>query len=591
MGNSNRIFTAADLDMQIKLIELMDSLSMGVLVTDSMGNVIAVNPAAGTILGLEPNSLRDKQIEEIFPGCDLSTTGSRRFSKVGILLDLGQIEVLLDLAPLKVDERIIGAVAIFRDTSNMGEMTIKLNGLRESAYELNAIFENSYDGIYASDANGMTVRVNSAFQRVTGLPLEKIIGRNIKDILRDGLISESIAMKVLEQKKTVSIKQKVIGGKEFLVTGSPMLNEKGEIVGVVSNVRDMPELTGLQKELEHTIELVAHYEREISQLKYKYEGKQKIIGQSKLMQNVVALAERISQVDTTVLILGESGVGKELIAQLIHENSTRAAKRAFIKVNCGAIPGDLLESELFGYEEGAFTGARKGGKAGLFEIADKGTLFLDEIGDLPLNMQVKLLRVLQEGELTRVGSTKSVKIDVRLISATNKDLYNMVMQGSFRQDLYYRLNVVPLIIPPLKDRKEDILPLTVHYLDYFNQKYKADKGLSPKVINLFMNYDWPGNIRELTNTLERLVVLVIDDIIKPEDLPSQFILGNKKEIDHLYILSGAVSNLEKTMIAKALRDQKTTRKAAKLLGISQSALMKKIKKYGIRFEEAWMVNN
>ncbi|GAB6174544.1 sigma 54-interacting transcriptional regulator [Paradesulfitobacterium aromaticivorans] len=459
--------------------------------------------------------------------------------------------------------------------------------VEELAAELNAIFETSYDGIYVTGADGKTLKVNSAYQRVTGLPLEKLVGRNIKDIVDEGLISESITFKILKERKALTIKQTISTGKEILVTGSPIFNEKGEINRVVTNVRDMTELRELEKKLEHTLELKAHYEREISQLKNRYEGGRHIIAQSLTMRNVVELAERLAKVDTTVLILGESGVGKELVAQLIHENSPRAEEGTFIKVNCGAIPADLLESELFGYEEGAFSGARKGGKAGLFAIADKGTVFLDEIADLPLNLQVKLLRVLQEGELTRLGGTKPIKIDVRLLSATNKDLAKMVQDKLFREDLYYRLNVVPLVIPPLRERKEDILPITASYLRYFNQKYKTDKILAPAVIDIFYQYEWPGNIRELVNTLERLAVTVAHDVIRADDLPLQFIPKAPQGLEKSESLPALVAQLEKSMILKALKEHKSTRKAARVLGMSQSALMKKIKKYGVIFEVNW----
>ncbi|MBC2721653.1 MAG: sigma 54-interacting transcriptional regulator, partial [Desulfosporosinus sp.] len=256
-------------------------------------------------------------------------------------------------------------------------MSTKSNDLEELAVELNAIFESSYDGIYVTDSEGNTLRVNSAYQRITGLSLEQLIGKNIKDIVDQGLISESITFKVLQQKKRITMKQIISTGKEILVTGNPIFNNQGEIIRVVSNVRDMTELNDLEKKLEHSKELQLYYEREIHQLKNKREGQKNIIFKSGQMQKVIEMAERLSRVDTTVLIQGESGVGKELIAELIHENSSRSLKGTYVKINCGAIPEDLLESELFGYEEGAFTGARKGGKAGLFEIADGGTIFLD----------------------------------------------------------------------------------------------------------------------------------------------------------------------------------------------------------------------
>lgn len=462
-------------------------------------------------------------------------------------------------------------------------MSTKNNDIEELAVELNAIFESSYDGIYVTDSEGYTLRVNSSYQRITGLSLEKLIGKNIKDLVKQGLISESITLKVIEQRKIITIKQTISTGKEILVTGTPIFNKQGEIIRVVCNVRDMTELNILQKRLD---ELQVDYEREIYQLKNKPVGKKKIIAKSKQMLNAIEMAERLARVVTTVLIQGESGVGKELIAQLIHENSSRTLNGAYIKVNCGAIPGELLESELFGYEEGAFTGARKGGKAGLFEVADGGTIFLDEIAELPINLQVKLLRVLQEKELTRIGGSKPIMPDVRVISATNKDLYKMVKSKLFREDLYYRLNVVPLIIPPLRERIEDILPLTIYHLEYLFNKYKISKKLSPKTMDCLMAYSWPGNIRELFNTLERLVVTVDRDNIEPQDLPKIL----RTEISELNLnnsLIDSMASLEKKLIVNALKEHQTTRKAANMLGVSQSSLTKKAKKHGIIFQNHW----
>lgn len=465
-------------------------------------------------------------------------------------------------------------------------MSTEKNDVEELAVELNAIFESSYDGIYVTDSEGFTLRVNSAYLRITGLSLEQLIGKNIKDIVDQGLISESITSKVLERKERITIKQTISTGKEILVTGNPIFNNQGEIIRVVTNVRDMSELNVLQEKLDRSMELQAHYEREIYQLKNKHEGEKKIIAKSRQMQNVIEMAERLSRVVTTVLIQGESGVGKELIAQLIHEKSSRSLKGAYIKINCGAIPGELLESELFGYDEGAFTGARKGGKAGLFEIADGGSIFLDEIAELPLNLQVKLLRVLQDKEFTRIGGSKPIMPDVRIISATNKDLYKMVKSKLFREDLYYRLNVVPIVIPPLRERREDIFPLTLYHMEQFSIEHGIKKEISPKTMECLMAYSWPGNIRELINTLERLVVTVDREILEPHDLP-QILQSDIPELHENKSLINAVNSLEKKLIAKALMEHKTTRNAAKILGISQSCLIKKAKKCGISYQNQW----
>jgi TyrR family helix-turn-helix protein len=314
------------------------------------------------------------------------------------------------------------------------------------------------------------------------------------------------------------------------------------------------------------------------------EGFAGIVANSPSMYNVIQLTGRLSDVDSTVLITGESGVGKGVIAKLLHENGSRR-DHPFIKVNCGAIPENLIESELFGYESGAFTGSRKDGKKGLFETAEKGTIFLDEISELPLNLQVKLLQVIQEREITKVGGVESIPIDVRIISATNKDLMALVREGKFREDLYYRLNVVPISIPPLRERPEDIIPMIRIFLNLNNIKMKEHKEIDSKTIAILMKYPWPGNVRELQNIIERLVITTKGTVILPENLPS-FIYDNAGGIESVSIpaaksLKDALDHAEREILLKAQEQYKTTRAMAKALGVSQPTVVRKLQKYQI----------
>jgi transcriptional regulator with PAS, ATPase and Fis domain len=298
------------------------------------------------------------------------------------------------------------------------------------------------------------------------------------------------------------------------------------------------------------------------------------------MRHIYDLATWVGQVDSTVLILGESGVGKEVIAHTIVRSSDRRDE-PFIKVNCGAIPENLLESELFGYEKGSFTGADRKGKPGMFELAHKGTLLLDEVAEIPLNLQVKLLRAIQEQEIMRVGGTKPIKLEVRIIAATNKNLDERVKNGEFREDLFYRLNVIPITVPPLRDRKEDIPPLIEHFLRRYNDKYKLSKTISPQVIERLVNYDWPGNVRELQNIVERMVVLTREDGISLINIPPQIKpLVEKERYFHVDVadvipLKDALFQVEKKLIIKALQKYGTTRRAAEALGVDQSTVVRK----------------
>jgi TyrR family helix-turn-helix protein len=302
------------------------------------------------------------------------------------------------------------------------------------------------------------------------------------------------------------------------------------------------------------------------------------------MRELLDTVIRVAQVDSTVLITGESGTGKELVAEIIHNNSARKDK-PFIKVNCGAIPENLLESELFGYEAGAFTGANKGGKPGYFELADGGTILLDEIGDLQYSLQVKILRFLQDREISRLGGGGPVKVDVRILAATNRNLLDMIQKKQFREDLYYRLNVVPINVPPLRDRKEDIPGLVYHFIQMFNRKYQMAKRISPEVISCFMKYEWPGNVRELENIIERLVVVTSSDLIDIDNLPMYIGMHNlaapRVIVTGILPMQEAIESLEKQLIEKAYSQFRTTRQMAAELKVNASTIVRKANRYGI----------
>ncbi|PIC83001.1 sigma-54-dependent Fis family transcriptional regulator [Sporosarcina sp. P1] len=434
------------------------------------------------------------------------------------------------------------------------------------------IFQNSYDGILLLDNSGYAVTANESYTRITGTPLHDVIGKNYREVTS---LHDMVTPKVLEQKRPATIIN-FVRGKGILVTGNPVFNETGKITHVVINVRDISMLKSVNIEMLLSIALKelhspAKPEEEAS-IPVKASG---LISKSACFNKVVQMASKIAKVDTTVLLLGESGAGKEVIANLIHTQSNRA-DNPLIKVNCAAIPHNLLESELFGYEKGAFTGADKKGRPGLFEQADKGTIFLDEIGDIHLDMQVKLLRVLQEREITRIGGTSSIPVDVRVITATNKDLEDMTEKGEFRKDLFYRLNVVPIAIPSLKDRQADIAPLAFDFLNRFNEKYQQNKKLHLITVQVMEQYEWPGNIRELENLMERLVVTLDHDEIIWDDLP--FVLKEPPKPENIP-LKQLLQDVEKKVIYQKLDEYKTTRKTAEALGISQSALVKKLQKF------------
>lgn len=399
----------------------------------------------------------------------------------------------------------------------MTNVTKIFSTLSEASERLNAIIEHSFDGIFITDAKANVIRINHAYEVITGLKKEEILGKNMTDLVRNKLISESGSLQVIKTKQPVTLQQSFRSGKEALVTSSPIFDADGNFIMIVTNVRDLTEIYNLKAVVQEKTAAMDRLAMELEHLQTTSEDNQEIIAKDETTLAAMLLANRVASMDTTVILLGETGVGKEVMARYIFQHSHRA-KNSFIKVNCGAIPENLIESELFGYEGGAFTGANKNGKIGLFELANKGTLFLDEIGELPKDMQVKLLRVLQEQEILRVGGTKPVKIDVRIIAATNRNLEEMVSDGTFREDLYYRLTVFPISIPPLRMRKKDIVPLALSFLEKLNQKYQLKKYFTDLSMQLLHEYDWPGNIRELKNIVERAIIISPSDAIKPENL-------------------------------------------------------------------------
>ncbi|MGE5381367.1 MAG: sigma-54 interaction domain-containing protein [Methylocystaceae bacterium] len=446
--------------------------------------------------------------------------------------------------------------------------------------ELEATIEASFDSYFVCDAKGIVLRLNQAYTRMTGIKSEEIVGRPMSELVSEGFYDRSATLEVIKTKKSMTFTQRTRDGKCILVTGNPIFDSNGELVQILTNGRDITELDRLKQEVDHAMELTQHYQRELKKIQGETSG-QMVIASEK-MKNIMSLVAHLGSVDSTVLILGESGVGKEIIAQELHNQSGRKDK-PYIRINCAAIPDNLLESELFGYEPGAFTGANRKGKRGIFELASGGTLFLDEIGDLSFNLQGKLLRVLQENEIVRVGGTTPIKIDVRIITATNKDLWDMSRNKGFREDLLYRLNVVPLRIPPLRERKEEIPVLVEYFVNQINEKYGLRKRISPSLMNQLMLLDWPGNIRELKNVIENAMVTAPGDMIYQLNNQSGEAPGaeatHPEEID----FRTAVENFESDILRSYIKKYGCSRKVASALNVSQTTVVRKAARYGLSF--------
>ncbi len=444
------------------------------------------------------------------------------------------------------------------------------------AQNLNALIENSSDSICVTDGNGLIVKVNEAYEQLSKMSRSELIGRNVNDLVGDVTSASSVAL-AIQEGKSVTIEQTLLRIQRVCYSTSRPIFQDGKIVMVITNNRDFDEIDALRAEFVREKERNEKYVAEIQHIREQNMDSGGLVVKDRSSLRCLHRAQKVASTNTNVLIVGETGVGKEVYAKFIHRAGTRK-DGPFVSVNCGAIAPSIIESELFGYEKGAFTGANPAGKPGLFEVADHGTIFLDEIGELPPNMQVKLLRVLQEQEILRVGGTKPIKIDVRAISATNQDLRQMIREKGFREDLFYRLSVIVIEIPPLRERQDDIVPLTARFLSEFNDKYKTKKKLSRSAFRLLKTYWWPGNVRELKNVLEEVVVMSEEGRITPEDFPfyKKAILG-VRQIKPGASLNELLGQVEYDYLKEALQIHGSIRKAAASLGLPPSTFARRIK--------------
>lgn len=461
------------------------------------------------------------------------------------------------------------------------EVAVAINALeqfQQSYYDFREICDNLYDGIHITDGEGKVLFINKAYTRTTGIQPEEIMGRSVSDIESEReLYKGSVTEQVLKRREVVNSVAIIFKlDKEVLVTGTPVFDAAGNIKLVVTNTRDFPELKRMERQLLTMAEENKKAKEELAYLRMQQTGQKQIYYRSEAMRQVMDVVQTVANTNVTVLITGESGTGKELVANAIYQNSGRN-NRPFIKVNCAAIPAELMESELFGYEEGAFTGARRTGKAGLFELANTGVLLLDEIGDMPLPLQSKLLRVLQERELVRIGAAAPLKLDIRVIASTNRDLKEAIAQGTFREDLFYRLNVVPIALKPLRERREDILFLAQQFCGLCNEKYSKVTALTPSALELLTEYTWPGNIRELENLIERFVVISRVSTISRGDVYRALnpAVGTLSPNCPPLTLRGQVGAFERELIRHTIEQEGSIRKAARLLGVDHSTLVKK----------------
>ena len=559
---------------------IFDSTYDGMIAINSDGIVTLFNKAAERITGLKAKDMIGKRAVDVIPNTRLHHVLAEGAAEIGQEQNLGNTVIVTNRVPIRdANGDVRGAVAIFRDITEIKNLTSTISNLWNVRSLLEAVIESTADAISVADEKGNNIIVNPAYTRITGMPREAVIGKHATVDIAEG---ESMHMKVLQTGKPVkNVRMKVGPGKKEVIVNVAPIYIEGIIRGSVGVIHDISEIITLNEEL-------AHARKIIRQLKARYTWED-IIGRSPAISLAKEQARRAAETPATVLLRGESGTGKELFAHAIHNASSRK-KGQFVRINCAALAQDLLESELFGYEEGAFTGAMKGGKIGLFEEASRGTIFMDEIGEIGLSLQKKLLRVLQEREITRVGSTIPIPIDVRVIAATNANLEHKVKEGSFREDLYYRLNVIPILIPPLREIKDDISLIVEHLIFKLNQSYGREVlRMSGDALSGLMQYHWPGNVRELESVIARAMINMKpnEKVIEILHLP---LLECEKVSDVLFsaaqsmarTLDQAVAEAERAAIIRALQDAGGNRQnAANLLNTALRNLYYKIKKYKI----------
>lgn len=550
--------------------QILKNIPMGIIVIDNNSKIVSLNEYGLKIINRKMEHILGRYVKDIIPNSDLPNVISAEEALIGEIQHINNSIVMVNGAPILSNNSVIGAVGVFQDISEMV-------GMKELNEKFKKILEASHDLICFVDEYRNISYINPAYEKQFGISKENIVGKDLKDISPHGL-----RMKVYDTKEKIEnyIYQKE--NADIIATVEPIFIDS-TFKGVISISKSVDEIKYINKKLEESEEELNYYKNELKRHSELEGSFSNIIGCSSSLRESLVIADKAAKSISTVLIRGESGTGKELIAKAIHSNSDRKDK-AFVRVNCAAIPENLLESELFGYEKGAFTGAVKR-KPGKFNIADGGTIFLDEIGDMPKTMQVKLLRVLQEKEFESIGGLSTQKADVRVIAATNRNLEKMLSTGEFREDLYYRLNVININMPPLRNRKEDINILVEHFIEKMNKKLNKNiKGINKDCLMYLEEYHWPGNIRELENIIERAMNLCEGTFIESKDLPFYITNINLQDTNLINMPNGELKKMEeyeKEIIKAAMEKYKSYNMAGKALGLTHRTISLKCKKYGI----------
>ncbi len=562
---------------------MVNAMDVGLLAVNTSGMTILANTVVRENFNICQGVHLNDALPELWP--KVAQRLRERSRNVELTVRGTEKNYLVRVSSILHNQEQVGAVCVFVESTELEEMAKQTSFFQELTRELDTIIDSSSDGLWICDADANVIRINPASERINDIKAADVIGHNMHDLVNERIFDRSATLEVLRSGAVVNMLQQRLGRK-LITTGTPVFDASGKIIRVVVSERDITEIDSMQRELEEQEAIKDQFRNQILEMQKQQLSSRQVIARSPCMVKALQQALRVSTVESTVLILGESGVGKGLFADLIHKNSGRADK-PLIRINCGAIPESLIESELFGYEKGAFTGAQSGGKPGYFELADGGILFLDEIAELPLTSQVKLLRFLEDSRITRLGGTKGRTVDVRILAATHRNLEEMVSQGKFRLDLYYRLKVIPLSVPAVRERKECILPLINHYVAIFSDRNGLTKRISRAALDALLTYTYPGNVRELMNICERIVVMSETELVDVQDLPGEIVAGAEDphgdpgNWPEGMSLQQVLDKTERAILSSSLERYGNQCRIAEALGVNQSTIARKLKKHGL----------
>jgi len=520
----------------INLLEAtFNSTHNGIFAINSNGYITSINPAAERMAGCSKEDAVGKFLTDVVSPAGLLDVINNGKPQFGKKFQVGKRKYITNRTPIILDEKIIGAVGVIQDISEIDDVSQELNSVKNLNREMETIIRLSFDGILIIDDNGLVEKANPAIERVLGIPVEQLIGKHVDSLPEQGIFDNWLIDLIKRKQETdTTIRNNVNSERRLKISINPILNNEDQVSKWVISLQDLSEILQLQEELAEEKQLSQGYKKELSILRCRV-GEDYFAAESAVMKSVLELSLRVAQVDSAVLIQGEPGTGKKLTARLIHENSSQQAG-AFVEVDCASMPNDLLEEELFGYETGG------DGKLGVFEAAPNGTVLLKNIGDMSKGLQAKLLKVLQEREIHRSGQDKPRKVNARIITITSEDILEKVTSGKFREDLYYRLNVIPISIPPLRERQEDIIKLIKMFQKQHYEQYGLRKKFSYDALDLLFNYAWPGNVRELKYVVEYLYLICpqdnIDAVYVKKQLNGQGVKGGSVDSINGIVPSG-----------------------------------------------------